>query len=127
MYEFLYVIQAGGFKQRMRTIRIRHGEDERVSYGIVNMTFSREMDYAIYAFEQLHQSLQICNITLDERVVLFPAYGVKISRISCIRQFVVIYEIMLRIFVDHLPHEIAAHETCATRDKDFHFCSYPLF
>ena len=84
------------------------------------MAFGCKMDNAIDVVlsENGQHSLKIANIATLKMVIVAILDIFEIGKIACVCQFVEIDDVVLRIFVDEEPNDVAADESGSARYDD---------
>lgn len=84
------------------------------------MTFGRKMDNPVNVMLAHHTAhgVDVNYVGLDKCIVGTIFDILEIGKIAGVSQFVEIYDIVLRIFVDKKSHNMAADKSGTTGDKD---------
>ena len=120
-----FPIELGSLKEAQRSHHVGLGKGEGILDRAVYVRFSSEMDDAIHllVLHQFVEGIEVADIHLHKLIVGLVLDILEVSQITCIRQFVEVNDVILRVLVHKQAHYMASDKACATSNNDcsFHF------
>ena len=77
-------------------------------------------DVRLLLGKQPENKVPVCNVSLDKLVVRPVLNGFQGFQIACVGKGIQIDDGVIRVFVNHIVHKIAADETGSACDDEFH-------
>ncbi len=85
----------------------------------VHVAFGCKMDNLIYFFHNFIYNRRVADVAFDKRVVRVVFKVFEVGGVSRIGQFVKVYDLIVRIFFQHITDKVAAYESAAACYKQF--------
>ena len=124
----LYTIYAARIKKHARSDNISLKENTRVCYRTVNMALCCKINNNIrlLILKKLIYKFSVCYITFNKFESLFVHYRLKRLKITGISKLVQTYNLIVRIFVNHIMNKITSDKSGSSGYNYFH-ASIPPF